>query len=196
MPTANRGDRMDDAHRQSGWMLVFTIALLVVLLYSKLSMIPDGQILFLILIILPLPFAIIVTRAYFRKDKWSLPWVTMMWIVSIAACFVIMMIEFSYAMNGDSWAVVQSALLLFLCWSMNQRLRVMRHPLFKAWYAGRSDELSQDIALLPDEVLASCPHCHSLLAVQPLNLSSDERCPKCNEGLVSADSVALYAEEE
>ena len=61
---------------------------------------------------------------------------------------------------------------------------------------GYNGELSQNIALLPDEVLASCPHCHSLLAVQPLNLSADERCPKCNFSLVLEESLALYGEQE
>ena len=196
MPTADRADRMDDAHRQSGWMLVFTIALLVVLLYSKLSMIPDGQILFLILIILPLPFAIIVTRAYFRKDKWSLPWVTMMWIVSIAACFVIMMIEFSYAMDGDSWAVVQSALLLFLCWSMMQRLRFLRHPIFQSWFDGMPSNSMHQISLQPDEVLASCPHCESILAIRPMKLSPNDECPHCQSKLVGQETVDEFQEEE
>jgi hypothetical protein len=187
---------MDEAHRQSGWMLVFTIALLVVLLYSKLSMIPDGQSLFIILIILPLPFVIIVTRAYFRKDNWSLPWVTMIWIVSIAACFLMMMIEISYAINGDTWAVVQSGLLLFLCWSMLQRLRFLRHPIFQAWFEGVTSHSIHHERLQSDEVLALCPNCQSLLAIRPMNLSPTDECPNCGGILVSQETINQFPEEE
>jgi hypothetical protein len=196
MQPADNGHRLDEAHRQSGWMLVFTIALLVVLLYSKLSMIPDGQTLFLILIILPLPFVMIVTRAYFRKDNWSLPWVTMIWIVSIAACFLMMMIEISYAINGDTWAVVQSGLLLFLCWSMMQRLRFLRHPIFQAWFDGVSSHGMHHIPLQSDEVLASCPNCQSLLAIRPMKLSITDECPNCETKLVSQGTINQFPEEE
>ena len=79
---------------------------------------------------------------------------------------------------------------------MSQRLRLLRHPLFRAWYSGQALAANQNIELLPDEVLASCPHCHSLLAIQPMALNFDERCPMCTEPLVSVESVAQYGEEE
>ena len=109
-----------------------------------------------------------------------------------------MIIEFTAASSGstDLWGYAQGLLLLFLCWSMSQRLRLLRHPLFRAWYSGQALAANQNIELLPDEVLASCPHCQSLLAIQPMALKSDERCPMCSEPLVSVESVAEYGEEE
>jgi uncharacterized paraquat-inducible protein A len=68
--------------------------------------------------------------------------------------------------------------------------------MFHAWYDGKSPAFNQNIALQPDEVLASCPNCQSLLAVKPLNIRIDERCPKCEWRLVSEESIALYGEEE
>ena len=184
------------AHRQSGIMLGLILGLLALVIFAQLNTYIGSTA--IIVVMIPIPACMIAIRGYFNRDPWALPWVIAMWILVIGLCFLMMILEFMAATNGSTglWGYAQGFLMLFLCWSMNQRLRVMRHPMFKAWYEGRTDELSQDIALLSDEVLASCPHCHSLLAVQPLNLSSDERCPKCKQLLVSHESVALYAEEE
>ena len=189
-------NELTQAHRQSGIMLVLILSLLALVIFAQLN-IYIGSSAFIV-VLLPLPFCIIAIKAYFDRQSWALLSVIAMWIIVIALCFVMMILEFMAASTGSTglWGYAQGFLLLFLCWSMNQRLRVLRHPLFKAWYEGRTGELSQDIALLPDEVLASCPHCHSLLAVQPVNLSADERCPKCNLLLVLPESLALYGEEE
>ena len=184
------------AHRQSGMMLIFTLALIGFLLFASLSAIIGSFT--LILILLPSPFFVIVVRGYFQRESWALPWVMTIWILAIGLCFLLMIFEFVAASTGmtDSWGYLQGFLLLFLCWSMMQRLRLLRHPMFQAWYDGQTPAINRDIALQPNEILASCPNCQSLLAVQPLNMQSDERCPKCNASLVSAESIDLYAEEE
>ena len=180
------------AHRQSGIMLGLISGLLALVIFAQLNIYIGSSAIFIVLI--PLPFCVIAIRAYFDRQSWALSSVIAMWIIVIGLCFVMMVLEFMAASTGSTglWGYAQGFLLLFLCWSMNQRLRVLRHPIFKAWYLGSTGELSQNIALLPDEVLASCPHCQSLLAVQPLNLSADDLCPKCNHSLVSADSIAMY----
>ena len=189
-------NQLSNAHRQSGTMLIFTLALIAFLLFAAFGSIAGSS--FLIVILLPLPFCVIIVRGYFHRESWALPWVVSIWMIAIGLCFLMMIYEFMAVSSGssDSWGYIQGFLLLFLCWSMMQRLRLLRHPMFIAWYDGQTPALSQNIALQPDEVLASCPHCQSLLAVQPMSLSSDERCPKCNLRLVSSDSVELYGEEE
>lgn len=184
------------AHRQSGMMLIFTLALIAFLLFASLSAIVGS--LTLILLFLPSPFLVIVVRGYFQRETWALPWVMTIWMLSIGLCFVLMIFEFISATMGitDSWGYLQGFLLLFLCWSMMQRLRLLRHPMFQAWYDGRTPAINRDIALQSNEILASCHNCQSLLAVQPLNMKIDERCPKCDARLVSEESIALYAEEE
>ena len=184
------------AHRQSGVMLGFMLGLLALVVLAQLNMYIGSTALFFVL--LPLPFCIIAIRAYLDRQAWALPWVVALWVIVIAICFVMMIIEFTAASSGstDLWGYAQGLLLLFLCWSMSQRLRLLRHPLFRAWYSGQALADNQNIELLPDEVLASCPHCLSLLAIQPMALKSDERCPMCSEPLVSVESVAQYGEEE
>ncbi|MEE2747228.1 MAG: hypothetical protein VX473_02030 [Candidatus Thermoplasmatota archaeon] len=184
------------AHRQSGMMLMFTLLLIAFLVYATLSTILGTLGLFFLL--LPIPFCVIVVRGYFRRESWALPWVMTIWMLAIGLCFLLMVFEFIAASTGvtDTWGYLQGLLLLFLCWSMLQRLKLLRHPMFQAWYGGTAPVLDQNIALQSNEVLASCPNCHSLLAVQPLTMSTDERCPKCQSRLVSEESIALYGEEE
>ncbi len=190
-------DQLDLAHRQSGMMLVFTMALIGFLLFATMGSIIGPTIMFVLLI--PIPFCVLIVRAYFRLEKWALPWVSVVWIVAIILCFLLMVVEFTAAIEGSTgtWGFVQGLLLLYLCWSMLQRFRLLRHPLFRAWYSGENPALiPSEISLLAGEVLAECPHCHSVLAVQPTILDPKDRCPKCNLHLVSSDSVALYSEEE
>jgi hypothetical protein len=185
------------AHRQSGMMLIFTLVLIGFLSFIAIGTFGGNALMIIVLFPLPTLFLVYVVRGYFNRDSWALPWVSTIWTVAIGICFIYSLIEFSAAsMGGDTWGYIQGFLLLYLCWSMLQRLRMVRHPLFQAWYDGGSMALNQNIALLDDEVLASCPHCQSLLAVQPLSLKHDEKCPKCNLPLVLPESVQLYLEEE
>ena len=184
------------AHRQSGMMLSFTLALIGFLIFVTLSSLLGT--IGIIFLMVPIPFCVIVVRGYFRRESWALPWVMTIWMLSIGLCFLLMIFEFTAAANGvtDTWGYLQGLLLLFLCWSMWQRLRFLRHPIFQSWYDGNSFAIDNDISLRPNELLASCPNCQSLLAIQPLTMGIDECCPKCNSRLVSDESIALYGEEE
>ncbi len=179
-------------------MLIFTLVLIGFLIFIATGGFGGDLLLLTVLFVLPAGLLSYIVRGYFNRESWALPWVSTIWTITIVMCFLLSIWEFAVAAGGESgtWGYIQGFLLLYLCWSMMQRLRMVRHPLFQAWYDGGSMALNQNIALMHDEVLASCPHCQSLLAVQPLTLKHDEKCPKCNLPLVSQDSIELYHEEE
>lgn len=180
------------AHRQSGTMLIFTLALIGFLLFAMMGAIIGTAI--LVVLVLPVPFCVMIVRGYFQRESWALPWVSVIWAMAIVMCFLLMVVEFMAAGQGTTgfWGFIQGLLLLYLCWSMTQRLKLLRHPMFRAWYSGENPALGTNFALQPGEVLASCPHCQSLLAVQPLNIDADEKCPMCNMNLVSERSIEQY----
>ena len=182
------------AHRQSGTMLIFTLALIGFLVYATLGSILGLIALFLVF--LPIPFCVMIVKGYFQRESWALPWVSVIWTIAIVMCFLLAFVEFSKPLHveGSTWGLIQGMLLLYLCWSMFQRLKLLRHPMFRSWYSGDGPVFNQNTVLQDGEVLATCPHCHSLLAVQPLNISADEKCPMCNMNLVSNRSVELYSE--
>ena len=182
------------AHRQSGTMLIFTLALIGFLVYATLGSMLG--LIALILVFLPIPFCVMIVKGYFQRESWALPWVSVIWTIAIVMCFLLAFVEFSKPLNveGSKWGLIQGMLLLYLCWSMFQRLKLLRHPMFRSWYSGEGPVFNQNTVLQDGEVLATCPHCHSLLAVQPLNISVDEKCPMCNMNLVSNRSVELYSD--
>jgi len=190
-------DQLVIAHRQSGTMLIFTLVLIGFLIFVAIGTYGGNSLMLAIVFPLPTVFLIFIVRGYFNRESWALPWVSTVWFCAIGICFIYSIIEFANATaSGTTWGYVQGFLLLYLCWSMMQRLRMVRHPLFQAWYDGNSLALNQNISLMADEVLASCPHCPSLLAVQPLTLDHNERCPTCDLPLVLRESVQIYLEEE
>lgn len=188
--------QLEQAHRQSGWMLVFTLSLVLFLLYSLAARMAGGAELFTISSLLSIPFCVLLVRAYFRRESWALPWVTTVWILAMVLCFLLALFEFSEAASGQNLALVQGGLLLFLCWSMLNRLRFLRHPYYRAWYDGSISAVQTDIALDAGEILACCPHCQSLLAVRPLDLKPIDECPHCMQRLVTAATAARFLEEE
>ncbi|MEC9089854.1 MAG: hypothetical protein VYC11_00635 [Candidatus Thermoplasmatota archaeon] len=193
MDPNSAGNQLALAHRQSGMMLIFTLALIIVLL------LPLAGSALVVFAILSIPFCVLLVRGYYQRESWALPIVLLVWMGAIGVCFVYMLVEFSM-LGGDnsSWNLIQGGLLLFLCWSMLQRLRMLRHPMFRAWYDGLNPAIGHDISLQAGEVLAACPHCSSLLAVKPMELHFSEKCPMCGERLVSQKSVEQYGilEEE
>ncbi len=77
----------------------------------------------------------------------------------------------------------QGALYAILGISSIRRVRILRSEAFTQWYSGnpRSD---RGIVLSEGEVLATCPSCHSILAVIPSKLGIHDKCPNCSGNLI------------
>ena len=81
-------DQLGHAHRQSGTMLIFTLALIAFLLFAAFGTIVGPSI--FIVILLALPFCVIIVRGYFHREGWALPWVVSIWMIAIVLCFLMM----------------------------------------------------------------------------------------------------------
>ncbi|MBL11376.1 MAG: hypothetical protein CMB46_01000 [Euryarchaeota archaeon] len=77
----------------------------------------------------------------------------------------------------------QGALYAILGISSIRRVRVLMSKAFTQWYSGSSGSDS-GIVLSQGEVLATCPSCHSILAVIPSKLDIEDRCPSCSGSLI------------
>ncbi len=53
-----------------------------------------------------------------------------------------------------------------------------------------------DLELEEGEMFAACSSCLAVLAIRPNMLNVDDRCPHCNNNLVSEKNAAKYREEE
>ncbi len=87
-------------------------------------------------------------------------------------------------------------MLVFIIIGMGKRFRTFSNPLFIAWYIGQSSSMLSSSKLQTNEMMGACPHCLSILAVKPLELSGEDLCPNCGEKLVSQEVVAKFSGEE
>ena len=89
-------------------------------------------------------------------------------------------------LTGDSEGILLPAVLTLLGISTLRRIPTMRNPSYVSWYANQNDG-GITAAVAGHEVLATCPTCHSILAVIPDGLSSSDRCPNCSMALVLSE---------
>jgi hypothetical protein len=77
-------------------------------------------------------------------------------------------------------------MMLILAWAIYSSVRFVRihfHPVYKMGYSGHS-VYDENIDLQANEMLAACPTCLAVLAVNPLLLSPKDNCPHCDSPLV------------
>ena len=69
------------------------------------------------------------------------------------------------------------------------RLNILRNPTFLAGTTDRSRRRSEPSISDKGEMLAQCPSCASVLAIQPLRLSPQDHCPHCEDPLVTDSTL-------
>ena len=89
-------------------------------------------------------------------------------------------------LTGNSDGILLPAVLSLLGISTLRRIPAMRNPSYVTWYGNQNDG-GITAAVGGHEVLATCPTCHSILAVIPDGLSSSDRCPNCSMALVLSE---------
>jgi fucose 4-O-acetylase-like acetyltransferase len=183
------------AHRQVGWMFIFTVGLVLFLIAVDLAAMPLLS--SLIVLLIPIGIASIpVAWGFIQRKSWGLGFMLVSWFGLTGIVGILAVVDVGQGITTDRWALVQAALLLFLTWSMFQRTKLLRHPMFAAWYHGHPTTMLSSIPLAEGEMLASCPHCSSLLAIQPEKLGVGEKCPNCHESLVLKQTIDDLNEEE
>ena len=73
------------------------------------------------------------------------------------------------------------------------RARILQAPVYRMWYDEQAGITPSMPTLGRGEVMASCPHCHALLAVRPDLLGSTDRCPHCEGRLVLPSTISAFS---
>jgi hypothetical protein len=111
----------------------------------------------------------------------------------LMALVLLLVLSFVFLLSGlielgkdDTMNTIQGFLLILLSLSTLRRVKTIREPAYKNWYYNTNEDLS-DIRenISEDEILATCPSCATLLAVVPMKLSIEDKCPNCNANLVN-----------
>lgn len=140
-----------------------------------------------VLALIPAIVGGIIWFMYRSKADWAY-WFAPLLMGLISGLFCIFLFINVYALfagSGGSWLIT-----LLIGWATFSSIRFIRihfHPVYKMGYSGHS-VYDEGIQLEANEMLAACPTCLAVLAVNPLLLSPDDSCPHCGSPLVTNDS--------
>ena len=143
-----------------------------------------------VIIIVPAIAGGLIWTGYRRQKQWAY------WpaagVISLAALFFALLTIYDL-MTGSYLIAI---LLGWATFGSVRRVRYHFHPGYKASFFGEVEDNSMDLELEEGEMFAACSSCLAVLAIRPNMLSADDRCPHCNNNLVSERTAAKYREEE
>ena len=96
-----------------------------------------------------------------------------------------LLIQLVALFSGVGGSILITIILAWAIFSSVRFVRIHFHPVYKMGYSGYSI-YDEGIKLEPNEMLAACPTCLAVLAVNPLLLSPDDKCPHCDSPLVTS----------
>ena len=100
----------------------------------------------------------------------------------------------SNACNRHAFPALVCVLLGWAGLGSGRRAIFHWHPAYRAGYARLTSE--QAFELQDGEMLAACPNCLAVLAIQPTMLGKSDRCPHCTASLVNDQLFNRYSDEE
>lgn len=136
------------------------------------------------LAIIPGLFFLSVWSGYKNRSAWAY-WFVPIIIGGLTVIFCALLLYFVYFFfEGNFIALVYALILGYAVFSSMRFIRIHFHPVYKMGYSGHS--IYDESHNLPvGEMLAACPTCLAVLAVNPLLLSPKDKCPHCDSPLVS-----------
>ncbi len=165
-------------------VFISVMTILVLLLAASLLQYPVSEFVSASMIALLLSLPMGVAAIFSLKSRSaSGPWFGVSFLAICSFALIISGITMFFMGNG-----LQGALYAVLGISSVRRIGVLRSEAFIRWYTGSSKSNSGN-ALNEGEVLATCPSCHSILAVIPSKLGIHDKCPNCSGDLIRDSQV-------
>ena len=128
-------------------------------------------------------FFLSVWAGYRSRAAWAY-WFVPLIIGGLTLVFCVILFAFVIQiLSGSISGLLFAAILAYAIFSSIRFIRVHFHPVYKMGYSGYSI-YDEGHKLPANEMLAACPSCLAVLAVNPLLLSYEDRCPHCDSPLV------------
>jgi len=170
-------DPIDALHKRTSFVLLvdsFVFTMLVYLFVGSLE-----------IALVPGIFTLVVWSAYKQKASWAY-WFSPIIMGGITLCFALLLfLNISYLIMGESASIFTMIILAWAIFSSVRFIRIHFHPVYKMGYSGHS-VYDEGIKLGANEMLAACPTCLAVLAVNPILLSPEDSCPHCDSPLVTS----------
>ncbi len=96
---------------------------------------------------------------------------------------------FSFISTKSVMSLLFAFLMGWASWSSLRHIKIHLHPVYRAAFM---DGKLQHAPLHTTEILAGCPNCMAVLAIDPLQLSPSDKCPHCDEPLVSRETAERF----
>lgn len=193
--TQNTFDRI---HRGTAFILAIDALIMVIFsagLLEKASIGSNLENLSQYFIILPGIVGGLIWTGYRRRSRRAY-WPSAGIIALAAILFgLLTLYDIWQFIQGDFGSLIMALLLGWATIGSIRRVRYHFHPGYKAAYFSEIDSSEDEIELEEGEMLAACSSCLAVLAIRPNMLSVDDRCPHCNNKLVSKHTAAKYEEE-
>lgn len=174
-PTSS--DPIDGLHRRTSFVLLVDSLLFTLLVYVLVGSLEIA--------IVPGIFTIMVWMAYRQKASWAY-WFAPMIIGGLTLCFSLLLFrDLIFLLTGEPASIFMILILAWAIFSSVRFIRIHFHPVYNMGYSGHS-VYDEGIKLEANEMLAACPTCLAVLAVNPILLSPEDSCPHCDSPLVTS----------
>ena len=196
-PTPAHGaDPIAHIHRGTTFIVLVDAAIVIYLLYTAVQAIGWGSELSVSIFFgSSLITGLMVYTGYRNRRQWAY------WPAVVILILASLMFGFLAFLNLlQTLATGMLSPLLFVCllgWAglgSGRRAIFHWHPAYRAGYARLTSE--QAFQLQDGEMLAACPNCLAVLAIQPTMLGKSDRCPHCSASLVNEHLFNRYTDEE
>ena len=128
-------------------------------------------------------FFLAVWSGYKNRASWAY-WFAPIIIGGLTLIFAFLLfINLLTIMSGNISGLLFALILGYAIFSSVRFIRIHFHPVYQMGYSGHS-VYDEGIQLPANEMLAACPTCLAVLAVNPLLLSPEDKCPHCDSPLV------------
>mgnify|MGYP006083730481 CR=1 FL=1 len=170
-------DPIDALHKRTSFVLLVDSLVFTMLAYLFLGSFEIA--------IIPGIFTLMVWTAYRQKASWAY-WFAPMIIGGITLCFSLLLFrDLIFLLTGEPASIFMILILAWAIFSSVRFIRIHFHPVYKMGYSGHS-VYDEGIKLEANEMLAACPTCLAVLAVNPILLSPEDSCPHCDSPLVTS----------
>ncbi len=139
------------------------------------------------LALIPGLFFLSVWLGYRNRAAWAYWFVPIIIGVLTLIFCLIMVLNIIAIFSGSITGLVFALILGYAIFSSVRFIRVHFHPVYQMGYSGHSI-YDENLNLPANEMLAACPTCLAVLAVNPLLLSLEDSCPHCDSPLVLSGS--------
>ena len=164
---------IDSLHKRTSFVLIVDSVLITLAVYSFFGT----------LAIIPGLFFLAVWQGYKQKASWAY-WFAPIIIATLTVAFsFLLFFNIASILRGNIGGLLFALILGYAIFSSIRFIRVHFHPVYQMGYSGHS-VYDEGIKLPSNEMLAACPSCLAVLAVNPLLLSPEDKCPHCESPLV------------